>query len=44
MRKDKKEYYLSDEEFQQVIGMPVAEWDQLKLHKQQRKKKDVGLF
>ena len=26
----KKEYYLSDEEFQKYIGMPKAEWDTLK--------------
>lgn len=33
VRKDRKEYYMSDEEFQTVMGMTIAEWDQLKLHK-----------
>ena len=40
----KKEYYLSDEEFAQYIGMPKAEWDALKQWKKDRKKQDIGLF
>lgn len=40
----KKEYYLSDEEFAQYIGMPKAEWDALKQWKKDRKKQEIGLF
>lgn len=40
----KKEYYLSDEEFQQYMGMDLASWDALKQHKKDAKKKQVGLF
>ena len=41
---NKKEYYLSDEEFVQVLGMQKADWDALKQWKKDRKKKEVGLF
>ena len=41
---NKKEYYLSDEEFTQYIGMSKAEWDALKQWKRDRKKQDLGLF
>jgi hypothetical protein len=40
----KKEYYLTDEEFATVIGIPKAEWDAYKQHKRDAKKKTVGLF
>ena len=40
----KKEYYLSDEEFQKYIGMSKAEWDTLKQWRKDRKKLDIGLF
>lgn len=39
-----KEYYLSDAEFQQVLGMTKEEWGKLKLWKQEQKKQDVGIF
>mmetsp|Transcript_6949 Transcript_6949/g.8354 ORF Transcript_6949/g.8354 Transcript_6949/m.8354 type:complete len:131 (-) Transcript_6949:229-621(-) len=40
----KKEYYLSDEEFVQHLGMGVDEWESLKQWKRDNKKKAVGLF
>ena len=40
----KKEYYLSDEEFNTVIGMSMADWEALKQWKRDRKKQDIGLF
>lgn len=39
-----KEQYLSDEEFEKVLGMSKAAWADLKLWKQEGKKKDAGLF
>ena len=39
-----KEYYLSDEEFTQHIGMSRDEWDSLKQWKRDKKKKEIGLF
>mgnify|MGYP001946573120 CR=1 FL=1 len=39
-----KEYYLTDEEFLEVLKMPVSEWDALKQWKKDSKKKPVGLF
>ena len=39
-----KEYYLSDEEFASVLGMDHAAWGELKKWKQEKKKKEVGLF
>ena len=42
--KNMKEYYLSDEEWDQVMKMPKAEWDALKQWKKDRFKKTVGLF
>jgi len=39
-----KEHYLSDEEFEKVLGMTKSAWGELKLWKQEGKKKDVGLF
>jgi len=35
---DSKEFYLSDAEFQEVIGMTKDEWKQVKLWKRQNKK------
>lgn len=40
----KKEYYLSDEEFVQVMGMSVADWDAMKQWKRDSKKQNLGLF
>lgn len=41
---DKKEWYLSDAEFESVLKMTKAEWGAMKTWKQEGKKKDVGLF
>lgn len=32
---NRKEYYLSDEEFQEVFKMSMADWEQLKLWRQE---------
>lgn len=44
VRGDMKEFYMSEEEFEKVMGASKADWDSMKLHKRERKKKDVGLF
>lgn len=41
---DKKEYYLSDEEFVKVMGMSLVDYNNLKDWKKQDIKKKVGLF
>lgn len=35
---------MSDDEFQQVMGMSKAEWEPLKQWKKDNKKKEKGLF
>lgn len=44
MKGDKKEEYLTDEEFSTVFKMQRAEFDKLKDWKKQDLKKKVGLF
>ena len=41
---DSKEWYLSDAEFETVMGMDKAKYGELKKWKQQDIKKKVGLF
>jgi len=40
----RKEYYLSDDDFQATLGMDVAAWEGLKEWKRKQLKKNVGLF
>lgn len=44
VKSDKKEYYLSDADFQEAFKMPIADYEKLKLWKQQDLKKKAGLF
>ena len=41
---DSKEFYLSDAEFETVLGMTKAAWSDIKTWKREGKKKDLGLF
>lgn len=41
---DAKEWYMADDEFERVMGMPKDKYKDLKLWKQQDIKKKVGLF
>jgi len=40
----RKEYYLSDDDFQATLGMDVTAWEGLKEWKRKQLKKNVGIF